>query len=128
MIQARSRWCFSAHAFNRDRVEKSGTAQEIYTLPSPIASKLGIAYIVTIGVNASESSAYDLRFAANDARRLREELSRRISADRFRKTVQVELISDYGDRGELAVNNATKAKLKAVFDKLAGKPVSPSLS
>ena len=114
---------FTAYAFNIDRV-KSETASQIYTLPSSLPTARGNAYIVTIGVNANEDKRYDLRYAANDARRLQEELAKNLPKDKYEKIVQIPLISDYGEGGKLSENNATKAKIKAVLDVLAGKTVS----
>ncbi len=114
---------FTAYAFNADRV-KSETAQRTYTLPKPLLAAKGSAFIVTIGVNANEDRRYDLRYAANDARRLQEELAKRLPKDKYDQIVQIPLISDYNKTGKLAENNAMKAKIRTVFDKLAGKTVS----
>jgi WD40 repeat protein len=114
---------FTAYAFNSDRV-KSETASRVYTLPQKLTKALGSAYIVTIGVNANENRDYDLRYAANDARRLQEELAKRLPKDKYQQIVQIPLVSDYDNAGKLSENNATKAKIKAVLDKLAGKMVS----
>ncbi len=116
---------FTAYAFNVDRV-KSETASQSFTLPKPLPMAKGNAYIVTIGVNANEDSRYDLRYAANDARRLQEELAKNLPADKYQKIVRIPLISDYDKDGAMSENNATKAKIKAVLEMLAaGKTVSP---
>ncbi len=48
---------FSAYAFNDDRV-KSETHRTVYKLPQPLkASAKGRAYLITIGVAASEDLA-----------------------------------------------------------------------
>ncbi len=118
---------FTAYAFNVDRV-KSETASQTFTLPKPLPTAKGNAYIVTIGVNANEDSRYDLHYAANDARRLQEELAKNLPTDKYQKIVRIQLISDYGKDGALTENNATKAKIKAVLDLLAGnKTVSPDV-
>ena len=114
---------FTAYAFNADRV-KSETAQKTYVLPKKLPMAKGSAYIVTIGVNANENRDYDLRYAANDARRLQEELAKRLPKEKYERIVQIPLVSDYDSAGKLSENNATKAKIKAVLDRLAGKTVS----
>ena len=114
---------FTAYAFNSDRV-KSETAQKTYTLLQSLPNAKGSAYIVTIGINANENSDYNLRYAANDARRLQEELSKKLPKDKYNKIVQIPLISDFDNSGKLNENNATKSKIKAVLDKLAGKTVA----
>ena len=63
-------------------------------------------------------------YAANDARRLQEELAKNLPKDKYQTIVQIPLISDYDNAGKLTENNATKAKIKAVLDKLAGKTKS----
>lgn len=114
---------FTAYAFNSGRV-KSETASLTYTLPQKLPTASGNAYLVTIGVNANENRRYNLRYAANDARKLQEELSKRLPKSNYKKIVQIPLVSDYDKDGRLTENNATKQKIKAVFGKLAGKTVS----
>jgi len=111
---------FSAYAFNLDRV-KSETARETYKLEKPLQMAKGNAYIVTIGVNANETAGLKLNYAANDARRLQEELAKNVPPDKYQKVVQIPLISEYDKAGNLGENNATKAKIKDVLDVLAGK-------
>ena len=114
---------FTAYAFNSDRV-KSETASQTYTLPEKLPTAKGNAYLITIGVNANEDRRYDLRYAANDARKLQEEISKNLPKEKYRNIVQIPLVSDYDKDGKLSENNATKAKIKAVLDKLSGKTVS----
>lgn len=122
---------FSAYAFNEDRV-KSLTARTSFVPPAvaPQASK-GRAYVISVGVNAYENEEWDLRFAANDARRLQEVVAARVrdSGD-YEEVVGVPLISDYATEGGRKVSprvfkesNATKRNFRAVLDLLAGRKV-----
>ncbi len=63
----------SAYAFNHDRV-KSETARMTYTVPAKATLKPipRNAYVITFGVNKYDNPAWDLQFAANDARAMSE--------------------------------------------------------
>ena len=117
---------FSAYAFNVAQV-KSATARKSIVLPDNWRPVKGRAYIVTVGVNAYENSAFDLSFAANDAGRLQDMMYRSLLAAgeyEEKDIVQIPLISDYrtgGGKGVISPNNATKRAFKAVLDLLAGK-------
>ncbi len=118
---------FSAYAFNEDRV-KSDTARATYTLPpNPGFKTKPRAYVIAVGVNANENPAFDLQFAANDARRFQEVLPQRLAATgAYSEVVPVSLISDWEvQRGQKVATkrDATKANFKAVLDLLAGRPV-----
>ncbi|HYY96957.1 MAG TPA: hypothetical protein VE642_00105, partial [Pyrinomonadaceae bacterium] len=124
---------FSAYAFNEDRV-KSLTARASFAPPvAPPASK-GRAYVVSVGVNAYENEAWDLRFAANDARRLQEVVAARVrDGGEYDEVVSVPLISDYATEGGRKVRprvvkemNATKRSFEAVLDLLAGRKADES--
>jgi WD40 repeat protein/uncharacterized caspase-like protein len=119
---------FSVYAFNVDRV-KSATDRQTFTLPGEITPAKGRAYVITVGVNAYENSAWDLRFAADDARRIEGALRERLTANRdYEAIISVPLISDYEMRnGERLVteNLAIKRKVQAVLALLAGKPLAP---
>jgi WD40 repeat protein/uncharacterized caspase-like protein len=107
---------FSAYAFNNDRV-KSATAEFTYVPVASVQVTRPNAYIITVGVSHNERHKLDLDYAANDARLLSESVVRRlIGQDRYRDIVPISLISDAG--GPML---ATKAKLKAVLDRLAGR-------
>lgn len=119
---------FTAYAFNEDRV-KSLTARAGLELKEPLAASKGRAYVVSVGVNAYENEGWDLRFAANDARRLQEVVAARVrEGGEYEEVVGVPLISDYESEGgrktrprvvkEMA---ATKRNFKAVLDLLAGR-------
>lgn len=119
---------FAAYAFNVDRV-KSLTDRKSFALAKKLSPIKGRAYLVTIGVNAYENPAWDLRFAANDARlieyTLRENLAR---AAEYEAIVTVPLISDYRLRNgkrEVSENRALKRNVRTVLELLAGKEVSP---
>jgi WD40 repeat protein/uncharacterized caspase-like protein len=121
---------FSAYAFNEDRV-KSLTARESFTPPTPLPAAKGRAYVISVGVNAYENEEWDLRFAANDARRLQEVVAARVrDGGEYEEVVNVPLISDYATEGGRKVSprvvremNATKRNFKAVLDLLAGRKV-----
>jgi WD40 repeat protein/uncharacterized caspase-like protein len=121
---------FAAYAFNEDRV-KSLTARESFTPPTPLPAAKGRAYVVSVGVNAYENEAWDLRFAANDARRLQEVVSARVrDGGEYEEVVNVPLISDYATEGGRKTQprvvremNATRRNFKAVLDLLAGRKV-----
>jgi len=122
---------FSAYAFNVDRV-KSETAKWTYELPKGLKPRQPRAYIVTIGVNAFEDKAWDLNYAANDARQSGSELKKRLEAvlapdgsKQYEKVVWVPLISDATKEGlgkarQFTVSQANKKQIEAVLKTLAG--------
>jgi hypothetical protein len=118
---------FTAYAFNNDRV-KSATARASFEPPEPLAPAAGRAYVVSVGVNAYENEAWDLRFAANDARRLQEVVAARVrDGGEYEEVVGVPLISDYESEGGrkkrprvMKESAATRRNFKAVLDVLAG--------
>jgi WD40 repeat protein len=127
---------FSAYAFNEDRV-KSETARLRWSPPEaakPPATQPAVkprAYVIAVGVNANENPAFDLQFAANDARRFQEVLPQRLAATgEYSEVVAVSLISDWEMRRGQKVatkRDATKANFKAVLDLLAGRPVADEI-
>ncbi len=104
---------FSAYAFNEDRV-KSATASLEYQVPSDVARREARAYVVTVGANSYDAKERQLHFAVRDAEAMRESMSR---LDGY-KVVPVSLTSDGDDRTRW---DATKAKIRAVLSRLAGK-------
>ncbi len=118
---------FAAYAFNNDRV-KSVTARAGVEPKETLAPSKGRAYVVSVGVNAYENEAWDLRFAANDARRLQEVVAARVrEGGEYEEVVGVPLISDYESEGGrkkrprvLKESAATRRNFKAVLDVLAG--------
>jgi hypothetical protein len=121
---------FSAYAFNEDRV-KSATDRRPFPLPAAGAQVKGRAYVISVGVNAYDNEAWDLRFAANDARRLQEVVAGRVAeTGEYEETVRVALVSDYETREgrkveprRLKESTATKENFGAVLDLLAGREV-----
>jgi WD40 repeat protein len=121
---------FTAYAFNEDRV-KSETARASYTVPKDAGPVKKRAYVITMGVNAYQNQGWDLHFAAGDAKRIQEALSKRLAGF---EVVPVTLISDCrttgcpenGDRS-IGENHATKAALHSVLEKLAGHELSAEL-
>ena len=121
---------FTAYAFNEDKV-KSPTARASLALQEPLPAAKGRAYVVSVGVNAYENEEWDLRFAANDARRLQEVVAARVRAGgEYEEVLSVPLISDYASEGGrktsprvLKETGATKKNFKAVLDLLAGRKV-----
>jgi hypothetical protein len=56
----------------------------------------GRAYLITVGVNAYENPAWDLRFAANDARQLARALHERLAqSPDYEELIAISLLSDY---------------------------------
>ena len=121
---------FTAYAFNEDKV-KSPTARVGFEPSAPLPAAKGRAYVISVGVNAYENEAWDLRFAANDARRLQEVVAARVrEGGEYEEVVSVPLISDYATDGGrkqsprvLKETAATKKNFKAVLDLLAGRKV-----
>ncbi|HEV3471066.1 MAG TPA: hypothetical protein VG148_17205 [Pyrinomonadaceae bacterium] len=121
---------FSAYAFNEDRV-KSATDRRALRLEASALPARGRVYLVSVGVNAYENEEWDLRFAANDARRLQEVVAARVArTGEYEEVVSVPLISDYeteaGRKTSPRVvkeSAATKANFKMVLDLLAGREV-----
>jgi WD40 repeat protein len=119
---------FSVYAFNEDR-GKSETARATYSVPQNTNPKSKPrAFVISVGVNATENPSFNLRFAANDARRFHEILPRRLAeTGAYSEVVSVALISDWEDRNGKRVvtqRDATKTNFKAVLDLLAGRTVS----
>lgn len=130
---------FTAYAFNESRV-KSQTAK--WNWPTDVNAKLPPgrtvkqrAYLITVGVNASENRDWRLQYAVNDAIKMRDTLSDQLKrlkqgdglGDRY-EVVAFPLVSDYNTDGTtLKVNDATKPKIQAVIDLLAGRNVERKL-
>jgi WD40 repeat protein/uncharacterized caspase-like protein len=123
---------FSAYAYNTDRV-KSNTDRGMLTLLKPLPTVKGRAYVITVGINAYENPALDLRFAANDAQRLHSVLTEKLeklkTSGEYEEIVPITLLSDYelkdGHR-TITAQQATKSNVKLVLDLLAGKQFDPA--
>lgn len=115
---------FTAYAFNSDKVKSTTTEPFKFKVPETVSNnpKKGRAYLISIGVNASENTDYDLQYAANDAHKMQEIVGSRLKADtsKYSEVVQIPLISDYGKGKLIRVNTAQKAIIKGVFSLLAG--------
>lgn len=113
---------FSAYAFNVDRV-KSLTVTKTVPVPTQLQPVTGKAYVITIGVNQTESSpAWDLQYAANDARRLSDIVKRKlVSTQQFSMVIPIRLISDKSDQHQITELPATKVYLRNILDILAGR-------
>jgi WD40 repeat protein len=115
---------FSAYAFNSDRV-KSATAHKVFDLPTDLPRRKGRAWLITMGVNSYESPAWNLRFAADDARSLRTMLTSALGKrDDYEVVQAVSLISDSLQQGADS-KPATKRNLQTVLDQLAGRIDDP---
>jgi uncharacterized caspase-like protein len=112
---------FTAYCYNEDRV-KSRNAAATSIVPAGLGRVTPKAYVVCLGVNASQTRELDLRFAAADARDIGEQLGVALKARGY-ELVPVTLVSEYeGDRysGRVSVADATKGNLRAVLAQLAG--------
>ncbi len=109
---------FAAYVFNRDGI-KSKTHR--LTHPRPEAGESGrTAFVIVVGVNAHENAAWDLKYAADDAKATREIVVGHLeSSGAFEKVVPVSLVAERGDSGTI-MGTAERADLVAVLDVLAG--------
>lgn len=108
---------FAAYAFNEDRV-KSQTHKESFYLPENLAPVKGRTFLLTVGVNAYENSAWNLRFAANDARLAQNALSEGLKqSGEFTEVVNMSLISEA--QPAAGARPATKANIKAALEQIA---------
>lgn len=123
---------FSAYAFNGDRVKSQTARREFRPAVAP-AAVAGRAYLVTVGVNAYDEPAWNLRYAVNDARQMRRVveplLARLVESGEYEEVVAVPLLSADEEEGgrQVSVRDATKRKVRAVFDLLAGREVGEEL-
>jgi WD40 repeat protein len=103
---------FAAYAFNDDQL-KSETARDTFRR-SAVPARRRTAYVVSIGVNRHDDPAWNLNFAADDARAMQEVLERRLrTSHQFADVVSVPLISDASG------GDATKARIKTTLRALA---------
>jgi WD40 repeat protein len=115
---------FTAYAFNVDRV-KSSTAPKTLEVKQPLKLRVGKAYVISVGVNRTESSpAWDLQYAANDARQMSEVVGDKLEATNpFAQVVRIRLVSDEAGKEQPKEAAATKAHVQAVLDVLAGRRI-----
>lgn len=129
-VSAGGRVEFSAYAFNDDRV-KSETARVEYSIPADAALKPEPrkAYVIAFGVNRYDNPAWDLQYAADDARSMSEVVSARLRRRKeFSEVIEIPLIADVTTTpsGETAVRRgATKSNVKSVLELLGGKTPTP---
>jgi Caspase domain/WD domain, G-beta repeat len=83
---------FTAYAFNVDRV-KSQTVELVYQSARPLEPRPKNVFIIAIGVNKTPYSAWDLKFAAADARKIAGALEQRLKMT-FPEVQVYSLISD----------------------------------
>lgn len=121
---------FSAYAFNEDRI-KSRTDGRTFDIPSDLAPRRPRAYLITVGVNAYDDPAFDLKYSANDARSIQQSVFEKLAKrGTYEEIVQVPLISDAKQvNGQRVVteNLATKETFKAVVDLVAGRRVDAEI-
>lgn len=108
---------FSAYAFNEDRV-KSETFKKSHTLPKTLTPHKGKAYILTVGVNRFDNRAWDLRYAANDAREVQRLLVEKVrQTAEYQGVIGMSLVSDGEKQKE--EEQATKANIKAAVEDIS---------
>jgi WD40 repeat protein/uncharacterized caspase-like protein len=106
----------TAYAFNKDNV-KSKDAQ-LTLAGAESLKRAGTAYVIAIGVNEYANPQYNLKYAAADAQSFGEEVRRRqTQVAQFARVEVIPLINE----------NATKANILSVLNRLAGVPGVPSL-
>ncbi len=106
----------TAYAFNKDNV-KSKDAQLALTGADSLR-RAGTAYIIAVGINEYANAQYNLKYAVADAQSFGEEVRlRQKQVAQFERVEVVPLINE----------NATKANILSVLNRLAGVPGVPSL-
>jgi len=114
-----------AYAFNGANV-KSLTERKVYPLPASLPSHPGRAYLLLVGVNESAVSAWNLRYAANDAHLLGTVLADTLQRTKaFQKVIRVPLIAESSHQKKVFPD---RAMIRAVIDRLAGHPVPSELA
>ncbi len=113
---------FTAYAFNEDRV-KSATVSATLKVEQELTPRTGKAYIISVGVNRTESSpAWDLQYAANDARQMVDVVGNKLEdTKQFAQVVPIRLVSDQKGKEQPGEAAATKTHVQAVIDVLAGR-------
>src|SRR6266850_1890424 len=106
----------TAYAFNKDNV-KSKDASLALTGADGL-KRAGTAYVVAIGVNEYANAQYNLKYAVADAQSFGDEVRlRQTQVAQFQRVEVIPLINE----------NATKANILSVLNRLAGVPGAPSL-
>jgi len=109
---------FTAYAFNEDRVKSATAEDKSYSLTA-IPARHPKAYVVNIGVNGYEASSRNLSFAVRDAKGMGQALEHLEGYG----VVRVALTSEADPRSW----HATKANIRAVLGRLAGKQMPPDV-
>ena len=121
---------FEAYVFNESGI-KSTTASFAYTVPEDLPERPRRAYVVSLGMNAYENSSWDLAYAADDACAVQAVLLSRLrQSGAYSEVIGVPLISlgegqtasACEDAGIQSDQKVTKARVRAVFEALAGRP------
>ncbi len=119
---------FTAHAFNSDWAKSPGDRKE-FPLPLGIGRRPGRAYVVNVGVSASQNPIWDLEYAANDAKLMQEALQDELaSGAAYTEIVPILLISEAEKLGgvrRVTEKSATKSNLRSVLERLADRPLPP---
>ncbi len=117
---------FSAYAFNADGV-KGERVSFSYRYNAETGVRAPRAYIVTIGVNAYQNPAWNLRYAVADADALRSTLAAKLGAETaqtYKDIVPIALVASGADGRPVT---ATRKHIKAVVDVLAGRTADPDV-
>jgi hypothetical protein len=107
---SRNKTTFTAYALNSARI-KSPTVQLDYSY-TPATSAKPKAWLVQIGVNHYQAEGCDLRYAVNDARKLRQALESRLKS-RGMEVEAAELTAEAGD------STATRDRIRATLEVIA---------
>ena len=110
---------FGIYAFNQELV-KSETAIARYARPSRSAQVRRNAFVLSVGVDATNGSGWDLGFAVQDAQQLNRSLRDRLAAFGEFAVDGLTLSARRGADGSVQ-GDATKAQLKQTLAALAGR-------
>ena len=119
---------FSAYAFNTSDVKSNTSRVPFKFIPKP-SPKKGRVYLISVGVSKYENSAWDLKFAANDARLVDDIVAAKLRATGdYDDVVNVSLTSEetvVNGRKRL-IKNATKKNFRTIMRLLAGERLAAS--
>lgn len=107
---------FSAYAFNRQ-----GIRTPVLVIPYQAVHNIERkkhAYVITVGVNQYNNASWDLTYAVNDALEMQQRLSSSSLIEQGYEVIPIPLTSDH------EFQNATKATITKVMQRLAGEDVS----
>lgn len=117
---------FSAYGFNSDRIA-SETSKSSYRPSSVSAATIRPrAYVITVGVDAN-AVGWSLNFAAKSAEDMRQLVGDKLAKD-F-EVITVPILATYQTGSfRVALSQATRENIHAVFDVLAGKGITNEAS